>query len=291
MARGGFKAQPSSIHSHANQTSQRADQVSQAGSAAGGAAVHGGALGVVGSGTAGKHQQLTGRLQGAVNKAGTRLQGHADQLHRTGDSISGTDDEHASRFRGIHEPTSNVRNPHAQSGSRATGGNIPPEAHTMAQWIKDHRQNGSIIDTRIPHNGSAGQVDVGQKIHPVVSNGTQYNPNQRPNPNGNTYGGRIYGNQTNNPDDKLPEIGHGNWDQNGYFKTHPAASNPNGRPGQYYEFDTHPTPNWTGTDKPNRQPGQGAQGGRVVVGDDGSMYYSDHYQNPQMIQGPVIKPR
>jgi hypothetical protein len=305
----GFKAHPSSIHDHANRTSQRADQISQTGSSASGAGLQGESLGAVGSSAASGHQQLTSRVQGAIGQAGSRLQNQSDLLHRTGNNISTTDDDHAGRIRGINGPTSNVRNPHAESGpsrSRAGGGparrpaappqvsnsgnsNIPPEAHQMAQWIKDHRQNGSIITHTVPPNGKPGQVDVGEKVHPVVWNGTQYDPNQRVNPNNNTYGGRVYGNQTNNPNDKLPEIGNGNWDNGGYFKVSPGAAGTTNRPGQYYEFDVHQSPQWSGQDKPNRTPEGGGQGGRIVAGDDGSMYYSNHYQNPQQIQGPTIQ--
>lgn len=288
----GFKAHPPSIHDHANRTGQRADQIAQTGSSTSGAVLHGQALGAIGSSAASGHQSLTSRVQGAIGQAGSRLRNQSDLLHRTGNNISTTDDEHAGRIRGIHEPTSTVRNPHAQTGaSRAntTNSAIPPEAHTMAQWIRDHRQNGSIITHSVPPNGKPGQVDVGEKVHPVVWNGTQYNPNQRINPNNNIYGGRVYGNQTNNPNDKLPEIGHGNWDNGGYFKLHPGAAGTTSRPGQYYEFDVHPSPQWSGVDKPNRTPEGGGQGGRIVVGDDGSMYYSDHYQNPQQIQGPTIQ--
>lgn len=304
MARG-FKAHPPSIHDHANRTSQRADQVSQTGSSTSGAGLHGQALGEIGSSAASGHQSLTSTMQGAIGQAGSKLRNQSDLLHRTGNNISETDDDHASRIRGINGPTSNVRNPHAQSGSgsRAGGGStrtpaappttraIPPEANQMAQWIKDHRQNGSIITHTVAPNGKPGYVNVGKDGHPVVWNGTQYNPKlpTSANPNNNTYGGRIYGNKTDNPNDKLPEIGEGNWDNGGYFKLHPGAGGTTSRPGQYYEFDTNPSPQWAGQDKPNRTPEGGAQGGRIVVGDDGSMYYSDHYQNPQQIQGPQIQ--
>ena len=302
----GFQAHPPSIHAHAQRTSQRADQVSQSGSSASGAGLHGEALGAIGGSAASGHQTLTGRLQSAIGQAGSRLQNQSDLLHRTGNSISDTDTDHAGRIRGINEPTSNVRNPHAQSTrapSRPSAGpsrpappphlpsnggsTIPPEAQTMAQWIRDHRQNGSIISHAPRPDGG---TDIGEKLNPVVWNGTAHNPNQQHNPNGSTYGGRVYGNQTDNEENRLPQIGKGDWDHGGYFKLQPGASTTDWRQGQYYEFDVKPTPNWRGGGAPDRSPEGGAGGGRVVVGDDGSMYYSDHYENPQQIQGPVLRP-
>lgn len=178
MARG-FKAHPSSIHDHANRTGQRADQISQSGSSASGAGLHGQALGAIGSSTAGGHQQLTTRIQSAIGQAGSRLRNQSDLLHRTGTNISQTDDDHAGRIRGIHEPTSNVRNPHATgSSSRSRGSNSltprKPKVHFNPQ-TQEYRPNGSqssgvLGEGRPSPRPSSSQLDPNSYEHPTGAN-------------------------------------------------------------------------------------------------------------------------
>jgi hypothetical protein len=311
MAGRGFKAQPSSIHGHATRTGQRADQVSQTGGAVGGAGLPGSALGIAGQSTASRHQQLAGQGQTAISRAGSNMQGQAGLLHQTGNNITETDTEHASRIGSINAPTNHTRNPHAASGPSTsrpasgpgrtsappqlpnttnTGAPLPPAANQMAQWIRDHRGNGGII-THAPRPDGAGN-DVGQKLNPVVWNGTAYAPGKGANPNGSTYGGRVFGNHSDpGQPTPLPTIPAGNWDNGGYFKLQPGSAATNSRPGQYYEFDVHPTPGWRGPGAPDRSEGAGGQQGRIVAGDNGSMYYTgNHYGGFQQIQGPTIQP-
>lgn len=310
----GFTAHPPSIHDHATRTSQRADQVSQAGSAVGGGGLPTNALGLAGESTAGAHQQLTNRGQTAISRAAGGLHSQSGLLHQTGNNITETDTNHAGRIRAINAPTNQTRNPHSASGpstSRPGGAQtqparppqlpnstnaaappIPPEANQMAQWIRDHRGNGSII-THAPRPDGAGN-DVGAKLNPVVWNGTTFNPDPKAkvNPNGSTYGGRVFGNHSDpGQPSPLPTIPAGNWDNGGYFKLQPGSAAPNSRPGQYYEFDVHPTPGWRGPGAPDRSEGAGGQQGRIVAGDNGSMYYTgNHYNGFQQIQGPTIQP-
>ncbi len=150
----GFRMTPSAVHGHANRIAERGDQVSQAGSRVGGAGLHGEALGQVGSGTAGRHQQLVGQFQEALSTSGSRLHGHANLLHDGANSTTSTDSAHADKLRSIgtpdraphtQHPTADVpKSAFSQSGTKVKAPPNIDEFRSSDGWV--HMENMSSED-------------------------------------------------------------------------------------------------------------------------------------------------
>lgn len=180
----GFRMTPSAVHEHANRTSQRGDQISQTGSQSSGAGMHGSALGMVGGSAVSGQQGLVGRFSQAFSKAGSKLEGHAQQLHTSANSVSTTDSDHASALNGIHPSGGNVRNPHAAPGMPSAS--APPRANRPSHAY--HNMDGT------------GYHTAGQNAF------NQYYPQARPGWNGrpNGLGGRIDNNQSSAHNPYIP---------------------------------------------------------------------------------------
>lgn len=101
MARS-FRMKPSSVHSFADRTASRGDQVSHTASQVGSGSLHGQSLGSIGSGTATHQQQLVSHAQDTLTTTGSRLHQHADRLHDNANATTQVDAEGADRFRSIH---------------------------------------------------------------------------------------------------------------------------------------------------------------------------------------------
>jgi hypothetical protein len=127
------KMKPSSVHSFADRTSSRGDQVTHTASQAGGGSLHGQSLGSLGSAAASRQQQLVGHTQDTLTKTGSRLQQHADRLHDNANATTQVDNEAADRFHSINldkSPPSNVR-PSTSSPSRPSGQSGKPGATSL----------------------------------------------------------------------------------------------------------------------------------------------------------------
>lgn len=183
----GFRMTPSAVHEHASRTSQRGEQISQTGSQSGGAGMHGSALGMVGGSAVSGQQGLVGRFSSAFSQAGSKLEGHAQQLHTSANSVSGTDSDHASALSGIHPSSGNVRNPHASGSAPGMPSSAPPP--------------GGRRPAHAYHNISGtGYHQAGQNAF------DQYYPQARPGWNGrpDNLGGRISANQSSAHNPYIP---------------------------------------------------------------------------------------
>lgn len=122
MVRGrGFRTNAPSMHAHATRIGQRADNVSQVGSSATGAALPGNALGNVGASSTAGHQRFVNLAGGTLGRIGSRLRGQASLLHRTATNVTDTDTEHATRIRGI-DPSARTAAVHSTGATRGSSG-------------------------------------------------------------------------------------------------------------------------------------------------------------------------
>ena len=182
----GFRMTPSAVHEHASRTSQRGQQISQTGSQSGGAGLHGSALGMVGGSTVSGQQNLVGRFSQAFAKAGSKLEGHAQQLHTSADSVSTTDADHAGVLNKIHPSSGDVRNPHASGGAPGMPSTPPPprinrptHAYHNLDGTGYHTAGQNAFDQYYPpaRPGWPGRPDnLGGRVNPHQAPGQGYIP-------------------------------------------------------------------------------------------------------------------
>lgn len=173
---GGFSASPSAVHSHADRLSDRSSQVSDTGSRAQGAGLHGSALGAIGEGSAGSHQQLVGRLGSAAGRAGSGLRHQSDLLHRNASSMQDVEEQHRQSFERI-DPSVRKGGPagHQSPAPAGTGpGQQAPGTRPSARTTpRDTNENTDPRDTAVPGEGrvcksdpvdiASGEVIMGQR--------------------------------------------------------------------------------------------------------------------------------
>lgn len=129
----GFSAHPSTLHSHASKVSQRGGQVSSYGQKVGGSGPSGSAFGGVGASTLKHSKTFSQTTSGAMNKAGSKLYGQSDLLHKTGNSYADVEDHNAAKFHGLKKSNTVYGKPKGYPG-QGGGSSKPNYGPPQSPW-------------------------------------------------------------------------------------------------------------------------------------------------------------